>query len=347
MLKQSAINSALVDSYIQSKSNETSPTKLNRRNNEPKDDIFKLPELPPSQPEQTETSDSEESPRLRHYLDIDSIDEKSKKFKSLPPEIRHDILTEIKEASKHKSWKQLYTTPAENGEFSKTQIERVLKRRSIQMSLQEAEQEMGGHSLSLGELETLFHQEGIVTNSKLVAKSRIASDEHTRYLLIKDLRKAKQDMETQKLEQLKEEEEPEEKATLEDFLLPKTELDSDLDLAIQLSLSEVKSEDQPSCSKSSEESKFSEKLSKALKKSLAETEKYAEISSDSDQDLETAIKLSLQTVPTTLEHKVEPYDSMPYLKHFNDADFIFDSSSEEEIMPVAKGVYSIMTLLEW
>lgn len=71
----------------------------------------------------------------------------------------------------------------ESSDFSDYQMTRLLKRRSIQVSLENAEQEMGGHSLSLGEIEKILSEQGVVTNSSI--GSRIAADSTTRYVYVK------------------------------------------------------------------------------------------------------------------------------------------------------------------
>jgi hypothetical protein len=71
----------------------------------------------------------------------------------------------------------------ESGEFSNYQMTRLLKRRSIQTSLEDAEKEMGGRSLSLGELEEMLSEQGVVTTSNV--GMRIAADNVTRYVYIK------------------------------------------------------------------------------------------------------------------------------------------------------------------
>lgn len=71
----------------------------------------------------------------------------------------------------------------ESGDFSNYQMTRLLKRRSIQVSLENAEREMGGQSLSLGEIEEILSEQGVVTNSSI--GSRIASDSITRYVYVK------------------------------------------------------------------------------------------------------------------------------------------------------------------
>jgi hypothetical protein len=71
----------------------------------------------------------------------------------------------------------------ESGNFSNYQMTRLLKRRSIQVSLEDAEREMGGRSLSLGELEEMLSEQGVVTDSNIGL--RIASDNTTRYVYVK------------------------------------------------------------------------------------------------------------------------------------------------------------------
>jgi DNA excision repair protein ERCC-5 len=51
------------------------------------------------------------------------------------------------------------------------------------MSLEDAEKEMGGRSLSLGELEEMLSEQGVVTDSSI--GMRIAADNVTRYVYIK------------------------------------------------------------------------------------------------------------------------------------------------------------------
>jgi DNA excision repair protein ERCC-5 len=71
----------------------------------------------------------------------------------------------------------------ESGDFSNYQMARLLKRRSIQVSLEDAEREMGGRSLSLGEMEEMLSEQGVITDRNI--GMRIASDNVTRYLYVK------------------------------------------------------------------------------------------------------------------------------------------------------------------
>lgn len=61
-------------------------------------------------------------------------------------------------------------------------MERLVKRRNVQRSLDTAAKEMGGRIMTMGELEKLFHEEGIVTDS--LPGRRIAADNVTRYVLL-------------------------------------------------------------------------------------------------------------------------------------------------------------------
>lgn len=58
-------------------------------------------------------SESEEDvkPMKMKYRDLHSMDVKSAEFKSLPADIRHDILTELKETRKQNSWGRIHEMP--------------------------------------------------------------------------------------------------------------------------------------------------------------------------------------------------------------------------------------------
>ncbi|XP_050447913.1 DNA excision repair protein ERCC-5 isoform X2 [Cataglyphis hispanica] len=73
----------------------------------------------------------------------------------------------------------------ESQEFSGYQLKRLLKRRYVQESLESAEKEMGGKTLTLEELDKLLTEQGVNTNSKDAA-FRIAADSATRLIYISD-----------------------------------------------------------------------------------------------------------------------------------------------------------------
>lgn len=64
-------------------------------------------------------------------------------------------------------------------------MERLLTRRSVQVSLEEAEKEMGGRTLNLGDIETMLKEGGVDVSVDI--GNRIASDNTTRYLYVNKL----------------------------------------------------------------------------------------------------------------------------------------------------------------
>lgn len=121
-------------------------------------------------------------------LNLHSIDVDSSNFKTLPADVRHEILTDIKETRKQSSWGRLHELPAHSDSFSSFQMQRLLKRRKVQVCLESAEKEMGGQSLSVQDLERMLTEEGIV-KAEASAK-RIHSDDSTRFLMVSSIKQA-------------------------------------------------------------------------------------------------------------------------------------------------------------
>ncbi|XP_017068559.2 DNA repair protein complementing XP-G cells homolog [Drosophila eugracilis] len=224
------------------------------------DDLFKLPELPAASVEQDnpsesdrDTSDSsfdESTARHSYNSSLQAIDVKSQHFRNLPADVRHEILTDIKETRKQSSWGRLHELPAKSDDFCSFQMKRLLKRRAVQESLEQAEQEMGGHTLTYSELCNFFSEEGIVTPTAIEESTRqISSDEHTRFLLVRDLKKkalesTKQEvkMEMIKEEPAEEDEKPSTSTKKESSNSTElgTEFDEDLAKALSMSMEETK-----------------------------------------------------------------------------------------------------------
>lgn len=200
--------------------------------------MYKLP--PGLSPEKLliKTEEAEEdfsSPKKSYNVNINSIDLKSSYFKSLAPDIRHEILIDIKETRKQNTWGRLKELPVESQDFSTYQMSGLLRRRQVQVSLEEAEKEMGGKVFSLSELESLLAEDGILEVGEKHGQ-RIAGDEHTRFLLVRDIKKAIDEAKAKEL--IKSEPQPgtsasfkEDPSTFED-----DEYDLELQRAIQMSL---------------------------------------------------------------------------------------------------------------
>lgn len=273
LAKEKVVQQALgTNAELLLKSPGKRPAVVNLSKND--DDIFKLPDLPAASTTQLSEADSEledqdfasatsdssfdeSTARHSYNASLQAIDVRSQHFKSLPADVRHEILTDIKETRKQSSWGRLHELPARSDDFCSFQMKRLLKRRAVQESLEEAEQEMGGHTLTYSELSQFFSEEGIVTPTAIEESTRqISSDEHTRFLLVRDLKKKSLE-ETQrktliKFETVMEEDETDEKPCSSSKIAKlrtesidghKKELgkeyDTDLALALALSLEET------------------------------------------------------------------------------------------------------------
>ncbi|XP_020286689.1 DNA repair protein complementing XP-G cells [Pseudomyrmex gracilis] len=159
------------------------------------EDMFVLPDMSSASNAQTYISDDEcdsdasveLSPRKQSKWmgNIHSVDVTSNEFKALPADVRYDILTDLKETRKQNSWGRLHEMPQESQDFSGFQLKRLLKRRYVQESLESAEKEMGGKTLTLEELEKLLIEQGVNTKGRDTA-FRIAADSTTRLIYISD-----------------------------------------------------------------------------------------------------------------------------------------------------------------
>lgn len=203
LVKRKAIRHILGDPSVPTET----PTNV-----EPKDDMFQLPPLPI---EEVNSSEDESSSKLQSFLessmsdddsepemkptsqqlhgvkfDLHTLDVNSEEFLSLPPDVRHDILSDLKETRKQNSWGRLHEMPEESGDFSNYQLGRLIKRRKVQVSLEQAEKEMGGKVMRMSELQELMAAQGvdIIEDNPVLenASHRIASDSRTRFVLCKE-----------------------------------------------------------------------------------------------------------------------------------------------------------------
>lgn len=240
--------------------------------------------------------------RNAYNINLATIDVTGKRFLSLPADVRHDILTDLKAMRKESSWDRLHELPVQRDQFSDFQMRRLLKRRQVQQSLEQAEQEMGGSSLSLGEIERLLCEDGVVDAESLgaMAKQRVMSDENRRILHVRNLREALKEEKRGAKMQLVEEETPVEvsgeasppkKVKLEVLAIKDAEDevnddDEELQRAIQMSLEEH-TEEKPSVKESAEElgSEFDIELQQAIKMSMStDRDAVQEISSSDSAD---------------------------------------------------------------
>lgn len=224
-----------------SKTPKPKPTRTEER-----DEMFILPPLKEEEinkkaikSELEDEDDDDFCPKRAYDVNINKIDVTSSHFKSLPADIRHDILTDIRETRKQNTWGRLRELPVESNDFSTYQMSRLLRRRQVQIGLEQAEKEMGGKTFSLSELESLLSEDGVLEVSDKCAQ-KIASDENTRFLLVRDIAMAMNNAKTENVAGPSTSQKSEPQPSTSSSEVPQIDLEDDDDLelqrAIQLSL---------------------------------------------------------------------------------------------------------------
>ncbi|RWS10041.1 DNA repair protein complementing XP-G cells-like protein [Dinothrombium tinctorium] len=143
------------------------------------DNVFELPALENENEfnevdDQTESFCKQVNAQFSHLQNLNQVDINSEAFKSLPPEIRHEILTHLKEQKT--GWAKISALPSESNEFSSYQMSRLLHKRKLQQNIEVAEEEMNDRMQS-EELFDFSATSGIRYESK-----RVMSDENTRII---------------------------------------------------------------------------------------------------------------------------------------------------------------------
>ncbi|KAM6097178.1 DNA excision repair protein ERCC-5-like isoform 2-T2 [Chlamydotis macqueenii] len=112
-----------------------------------------------------------------HSIDIESED-----FNKLPPEVKHEILTDMKEFTKRK--RTLFEAmPEESNDFSQYQLRGLLKKSNLNRCIENVEKELNQqHS---GEIQTQYENEGGFV--KEVESRRVVSEDTSHYILIKGI----------------------------------------------------------------------------------------------------------------------------------------------------------------
>ncbi|KAM5312409.1 DNA excision repair protein ERCC-5-like isoform 2-T2 [Glossophaga mutica] len=116
-----------------------------------------------------------------HAVDIESED-----FISLPPEIKHEILTDMKEFTKRR--RTLFEAmPEESNDFSQYQLKGLLKKNYLNQHIENVQKEMNQqHS---GQIQRQYEDEGGFL--KEVESRRVVSEDTSHYILIKGIQAKK------------------------------------------------------------------------------------------------------------------------------------------------------------
>nr|XP_009502567.1 PREDICTED: DNA repair protein complementing XP-G cells [Phalacrocorax carbo] len=184
-LKRQVIKTALTG-----KSKELLPSITEVRREEI-DDIYVLPSLKDEEKNSSEEEEEKEwevrmsqKKMLQEELceNPHSIDIESEDFNKLPPEIKHEILTDMKEFTKRK--RTLFEAmPEESNDFSQYQLRGLLKKSNLNRCIENVQKELSQqHS---GEIQTQYENEGGFV--KEVESRRVVSEDTSHYILIKGI----------------------------------------------------------------------------------------------------------------------------------------------------------------
>ncbi|NXD13362.1 ERCC5 protein, partial [Nothocercus nigrocapillus] len=187
-LKRQAIKTALTGKKIIINEALPSITQVRR---EEIDDIYVLPSLEQEEKNSSEEEDEKEwqarmtqKKMLQEELleNPHSVDIESEDFNSLPPEVKHEILTDMKEFTKRK--RTLFEVmPEESNDFSQYQLRGLLKKSNLNRHIENVEKELNQqHS---GQIQTQYENEGGFV--KEVESKRVVSEDTSHYILIKGI----------------------------------------------------------------------------------------------------------------------------------------------------------------
>ncbi|XP_006846738.1 PREDICTED: DNA repair protein complementing XP-G cells-like isoform X1 [Chrysochloris asiatica] len=185
-LKRQAIKTTL-----RGKRDETLPslTQVQR------EDIYVLPPLQEEEKNSSEEEDEKEwQERMNQkqalqeefFHNPQAIDIESEDFNSLPPEIKHEILTDMKEFTKRR--RTLFEAmPEESNDFSQYQLKGLLKKNDLNQRIENVQKEMNQqHS---GPIQRQYEDEGGFL--KEVESRRVVSEDTSHYILIKGMQARK------------------------------------------------------------------------------------------------------------------------------------------------------------
>lgn len=153
------------------------------------DDIFILPSLEQKEENSSdEEAEKEWKERMKNerllqnefFENPNSVDIDSEDFASLPPEVRHEILTDLKEFAKRRR-SLLEPMPQQSTDFSQYQLSGLLKRNRLNQHIQGVQKEM--NKQYCGEIQMDCDNEGGFI--KDMETRRLVSEDASHYILIK------------------------------------------------------------------------------------------------------------------------------------------------------------------
>ncbi|XP_062982191.1 DNA excision repair protein ERCC-5 [Elgaria multicarinata webbii] len=189
-LKRQAVKTALAGKRQEHPLHVCFPS-LSEIRREEVDDIYVLPSLQEDEKDSSEEEDEKEwEERMTqkkilqeelfenpHSVDVDSED-----FLSLPPEVKHEILTDMKEFTKRRRT-LVEAMPEGSSDFSQYQLKGLLKKSSLNRHIEKVQKEMNDqHS---GQIQSQYEDDGGFL--KEVETRRVVSEDTSHYILIKGI----------------------------------------------------------------------------------------------------------------------------------------------------------------
>ncbi|KFW10176.1 DNA repair protein complementing XP-G cells, partial [Eurypyga helias] len=192
----------IIKTALKGKSNEILPS-ITQVRREEIDDMYVLPPLEDEEKNSSEEEEEKEwEVRMSQkkmlqdelFQNPNAVDIESEDFKKLPPEIKHEILTDLKEFTKRR--RTLFEAmPEESNDFSQYQLRGLLKKSSLSRCIENVQKELNEqHS---GEIQRQYENEGGFV--KEVESRRVVSEDTSHYILIKGIQAreaASRDLET-------------------------------------------------------------------------------------------------------------------------------------------------------
>ncbi|XP_027413736.1 DNA repair protein complementing XP-G cells isoform X4 [Bos indicus x Bos taurus] len=159
------------------------------------DDIYALPPLQEKEKNSSEEEDEKEwqermsqkqALQEEFFQNPHAVDIESEDFNSLPLEVKHEILTDMKEFTKRR--RTLFEAmPEESNDFSQYQLKGLLKKNYLNQHIENVEKEMNQqHS---GQIQRQYEDEGGFL--KEVESRRVVSEDTSHYILIKGVQAKK------------------------------------------------------------------------------------------------------------------------------------------------------------
>ncbi|KAE8625854.1 hypothetical protein XENTR_v10006415 [Xenopus tropicalis] len=234
-LKRQAIKAALSGNK---QSNDELPSFSKVRRKET-DDLYILPPLEDNEKYSSEEEEERaweermtQKQRLQEefFANPSSVDIESEEFISLPPEVKHEILTDMKEFTKRR--RTLFEAmPEDSNDFSQYQLSGLLKKNNLNKCIDNVRKEL--NQQYSGEVQAQFEAEGGFL--KEVETRRLVSEDNSHYILIKGIQSKKEE---------KKVDSPPQSVTYNSSQTPKTYLDLKLASARKAKSSQAASADE-------------------------------------------------------------------------------------------------------